>query len=234
MAKKSQPNRSAASALQATQQQQKNQNNAIPQPSSPTPSAPKSKTSGAAKKKNKKKAAQARQLDSINHLDSLHDTNHTDSHGLIGRSDMIGAYPAEDAVSITQRTTTGSISQDEDEDDRITSHTMHPSLAAATRQTQEDLLATANDLYRQIESAAAAALATTQYPKSSNSMLNPNNNNNNNNNNNQSSTNHHQTGHSNSSQSFPHLPLHLLSNNYLFIFFCSLRITHIYPIYPYS
>ncbi|PLW34499.1 hypothetical protein PCASD_09795 [Puccinia coronata f. sp. avenae] len=219
MAKKSQPNRSAASALQATQQQQKNQNNAIPQPSSPTPSAPKSKTSGAAKKKNKKKAAQARQLDSINHLDSLHDTNHTDSHGLIGRSDMIGAYPAEDAVSITQRTTTGSISQDEDEDDRITSHTMHPSLAAATRQTQEDLLATANDLYRQIESAAAAALATTQYPKSSNSMLNPNNNNNNNNNN-QSSTNHHQTGHSNSNNSSPHpddeaywtsLPAHLRS-----------------------
>ncbi|KAI9625949.1 hypothetical protein KEM48_010649 [Puccinia striiformis f. sp. tritici PST-130] len=182
-------------------------------PSSPSLSsspAPKSKTSGAAKKKNKKKAAQARQLDSINHLDHLND--HIDSNGLIGRSDMIGAYPAEDAVSITQRTTTGSISPDEDQDDRITSHTMHPSLAAATRQTQEDLLATANDLYRQIESAAAAALATTQYPKSSNSILNSNNSN-------QSST-HHQSGHSNSNNHSPHpdddaywtsLPAHLRS-----------------------
>ncbi|KNF03880.1 hypothetical protein PSTG_02968 [Puccinia striiformis f. sp. tritici PST-78] len=215
MAKKTQPNRSAASATQPTQlqqqqQQQKNQKSTLPPPPSPPPPAPKSKTSGAAKKKNKKKAAQARQLDSINHLDHLND--HIDSNGLIGRSDMIGAYPAEDAVSITQRTTTGSISPDEDQDDRITSHTMHPSLAAATRQTQEDLLATANDLYRQIESAAAAALATTQYPKSSNSILNSNNSN-------QSST-HHQSGHSNSNNHSPHpdddaywtsLPAHLRS-----------------------
>ncbi|KAA1081688.1 hypothetical protein PGTUg99_028186 [Puccinia graminis f. sp. tritici] len=210
MAKKTQPSRSAASALQSAQQQ-KNQKPSLPPPPSPPSLAPKSKTSGAAKKKNKKKAAQARQLDSINHLDQLND-NHTDSNSLIGRSDMIGAYPAEDAVSITQRTTTGSISPDEDEDDRITSHTMHPSLAAATRQTQEDLLATANDLYRQIESAAAAALATTQYPKSNNSIHNSNNQN-------QSSTNH-QSGHSNSNNHSPHpdddaywnsLPAHLRS-----------------------
>ncbi|WAQ89320.1 hypothetical protein PtA15_11A7 [Puccinia triticina] len=214
MAKKTQPNRAPAAALQPTQQQQqqRNQKPSLPLPPSPPPAAPKSKTSGAAKKKNKKKAAQARQLDSINHLDHLND-HHTDSNSLIGRSDMIGAYPAEDAVSITQRTTTGSISPDEDDDDRITSHTMHPSLAAATRQTQEDLLATANDLYRQIESAAAAALATTQYPKSSNSILNSSSHQN------QSSTNH-QSGHSNSNNHSPHpdddaywtsLPAHLRS-----------------------
>lgn len=123
---------------------------------------PKSKTSGAAKKKNKKKAAQARQLDSNqNHLS----IDHQDSGSLADRSDMIGAYPNEDASSHTQRTTTGSVSQDDD-DERLTTHAMHPSLAAATRQTQEDLLATANDLYRQIETAAAAALASHLSPQS--------------------------------------------------------------------
>ncbi|EGF97390.1 uncharacterized protein MELLADRAFT_118690 [Melampsora larici-populina 98AG31] len=123
---------------------------------------PKSKTSNAAKKKNKKKAAQARQFDSNqNHLS----IDHQDPGSLADRSDMIGAYPNEDASSHTQRTTTGSVSQDDD-DERLTTHAMHPSLAAATRQTQEDLLATANDLYRQIETAAAAALASHLSPQS--------------------------------------------------------------------
>ncbi|CAH7684202.1 hypothetical protein BY996DRAFT_4587717 [Phakopsora pachyrhizi] len=131
-------------------------------PSSSSSSIPKSKTSGAAKKKNKKKAAQARQLNS-NHLDHL--TDHVDSIGLADRSDMIGAYPGEETSSNTHRTASSSASPDED-DDRGTSHSMHPSLAAATRQTQEDLLATANDLYRQIETAAAAALASHLSPQS--------------------------------------------------------------------
>ncbi|MBW0505640.1 hypothetical protein O181_045355 [Austropuccinia psidii MF-1] len=67
-------------------------------------------------------------------------------------------------------------------DDRLTSHSMHPSLAAATRQTQEDLLATANDLYRQIETAAAAALASHLSPQSLANITNNNGNNNNTNN----------------------------------------------------
>lgn len=123
---------------------------------------PKSKTSGAAKKKNKKKAAQARQLDH-NANDTI--TENQDASSVAGRSDMIGSYPTEDTSSHTQRTTAGSVSQDEDEE-RLTTHAMHPSLAAATRQTQEDLLATANDLYRQIETAAAAALASHLSPQS--------------------------------------------------------------------
>ncbi|KAG0140248.1 hypothetical protein CROQUDRAFT_53542 [Cronartium quercuum f. sp. fusiforme G11] len=134
-----------------------------PSPTSSIRNMPKSKTSGAAKKKNKKKAAQAaRQLDS--NLNDLSIENQ-DTSSIASRSDMIGAYPNEDTSSLTQPTPTESVSQDEDED-RLTTHAMHPSLAAATRQTQEDLLATANDLYRQIETAAAAALASHLSPQS--------------------------------------------------------------------
>lgn len=134
-------------------------------PSSPPPPPPSatmadnskpSKTSGAAKKKNKKKAAQAKQ----DQLDRQAEVDGQAMAGVgagTGGKAMIGSFPEEQPPpSAAQYFLSHANGPDPTSPPGATLSYSGPPLAARS-QTDSDFLATANDLFKQIEVAATAA-----------------------------------------------------------------------------